>query len=392
MKAFKNWIVVFASTIFATLTVLGQSNSLIIPSNISLPRDTVLKKQLITDLNGFLAQKEKPNKENIFVLKAYLLATSILLDEMKGMEKSLKLKVDTFYKAYLTNVLRVNDSTFKIQFAYLGVNEGVPLLRANFTILAQKKGNQFYFQSPLKQNTIAWKTQNFGNTKVYFKNKLNTAKAKECFKLTDEFDKKLKAPHLPTEFYCCDDFSEELQLMGVDYKADYNGRNYSTSTAFENDTHLVMNGTFTSDFTAFDPHDLWHSRLHNVVSVSIINKPVDEGAAFLYAGSWGLTWKQILNKFKTYAAANPNADWLALYNEGKNYDEGAKFPLNVDYTINAFIVQKIEKEKGFEAVMELLSCGKYQKGNENYFTALEKITGITKANFSATVWALIKAN
>ena len=101
MKAFKKWIVVFASTIFATLTVLGQTNSLIIPSNISLPRDTVLKKQLITDLNGFLAQKEKPNKENTFVLKADLLATSILLDEMKGMEKSLKLKVDTFYKANL---------------------------------------------------------------------------------------------------------------------------------------------------------------------------------------------------------------------------------------------------------------------------------------------------
>jgi hypothetical protein len=132
--------------------------------------------------------------------------------------------------------------------------------------------------------------------------------------------------------------------------------------------------------------------LHNVVSTSIINKPVDEGTAFLYGGSWGLTWQQILDKFKTYAAANPNADWLALYNEGKNFDEGAKFPLNIDYTINALLVKKIEKEKGFPSVIELLSCGKYQKDNENYFKALEKITGISKADFSANVWALIKAN
>lgn len=385
-------ILTIALTIFTAAMVAGQSNSLIIPGNIYLPKDSILKKQLISDFNGFLSQKEKPNNENTFVLKEDLLETSILLDEIKDMEKNVRLKVDTFYKAYLTNSLRLNDSTFKVQFAYLGVDEDVPMLRANFTIIAQEKGNQFYFRSPLKQNTITWKSQNIGNTKVYFKNNLNTARANECFKLTDEFDKKLNAPIRQTEFYCCDNFSEALQLIGVDYKADYNGKNFNTLTAKENDINLVMNGTLTSDFTVFDPHDLWHSRLHNVVSTSIINKPVDEGTAYLYGGSWGLTWQQILDKFKTYAAANPNADWLALYNEGKNFDEGAKFPLNIDYTINALMVKKIEKERGFSSVIELLSCGKYQKDNENYFIALEKITGINKADFSANVWTLIKVN
>ena len=61
------------------------------------------------------------------------------------------------------------------------------------------------------------------------------------------------------------------------------------------------------------------------------------------------------------------------------------------YVINALLVQKIEKEQGFAAVMELLSCGKYEKGNENYFKALEKITGINKANFNAEVWKLVRA-
>jgi len=44
------------------------------------------------------------------------------------------------------------------------------------------------------------------------------------------------------------------------------------------------------------------------------------------------------------------------------------------------------------AVKELLTCGKYEKGNEDYFKALEKLTGINRANFNEKVWALIKAS
>jgi len=374
------------------LRVAAQSNSLIVPGNISLPKDTILKKQLLADINGFLSQKSKPNSENVFVLKEDLLETSILIDEMKDMEINPSQKDSFFYKAYLTNALRINDSTFKIQLAYLGVNEGVPMLRANFTLIAQKLAGRFYFHSPLMQNTSTWKIQSFGNTNVYFKNNLNAEKANQYFNLINEFDKKLSALIQPTEFYCCDNFSEVLQLIGVDYKSDYNGKNFNSLEAKENNIKLVMNGTLTSGFNSFDPHDLWHSRLHNVLSTSIINKPVDEGTAYLYGGSWGFTWNQILDKFKSYAAANPGADWIALYNESKNFDEKAKYPLNVDMVINALIVQKMEKEKGFHSVIELLSCGKYQKDNENYFAALEKISGISKANFNANVWTLIKAN
>ena len=129
-----------------------------------------------------------------------------------------------------------------------------------------------------------------------------------------------------------------------------------------------------------------------MLSPDIINRPVDEGCAYLYGGSWGLSWKEILEKFKAYAAARENADWLALYNESANFDEKAAHPLRADFAINALLVQKIEKEKGFAAIMELLSCGKKEADNANYFKALEKITGISKSDFSSTVVKLIKEN
>lgn len=380
------------TTAFLVLAAAGipvQAQSLIIPENLYLPKDTVLKKQLLADLDGFLSQKEKSNKENAFVLKEDLPETSALLDEMKEIETNRRQKDTAFYKGYLSNVLRQNDSLFKIQFSYMGISNGLPELKANFTVLAKRKQDHFYFLSPLKQNTTGWRTQMYGNTNIHFKTALDTANAKKYFQLVDAFDARLGAKSIPTEFYCCDNFSEALQLIGVDYKSDYNGRNFNTLSSSEEGHNLVVNGTMGSGFSDYDPHDLWHSRLHNVVPVAMINKPVDEGTAYLYGGSWGLTWEEILVKFKAFAAANPKADWLSLYNESKNFDEKAKYPLNVDFVINALIVRKIEKEKGFAAVVELLSCGRQQKGNENYFKALEKITGVKKSGFNAYVWSLI---
>jgi len=42
--------------------------------------------------------------------------------------------------------------------------------------------------------------------------------------------------------------------------------------------------------------------------------------------------------------------------------------------------------------MALLTCGKVEKGDENYFEAMEKLNGITKTNFNAEVWKLINQN
>jgi hypothetical protein len=371
----------------------GQTNSFIVAHGITLPKDTTTQNQLLTALNGFLSQKEKPAKENTYVLKAHLLETSALLDEMKHVEENTELKQPAFYKCYLTNVMPLNENDYLIQCSYIGLNETTPVLRASFTMVATKAANQFHFSSPLKQNSLSWKMETVDTTIFHFKNSFNSGNAKAYLKKVAEYDKKLNAPNQPTEFYCCDNFHGVLQLIGVDYKADYNGMSHNTLSVLENNTNLVLDGAVTSDFAKFDPHDLWHDRLRRILSPDIINRPVDEGCAYLYGGSWGvMSWKDVLEKFKAYAAANENADWLALYNDNRIFDEKDAHPLRVDFAVNALFVQKIEREKGFAAVMELLSCGKKEADNANYFKALEKITGISKSNFSSKVASLIKEN
>jgi hypothetical protein len=380
----------FITLILASFTFFSYAQIVIVPVGINLPQDTLTKKQLISSLNGFLSQKEQPNKENKFVLEEDLLETSALLDEIKGMEKNIKLKDNDFYKCYLTNIVKLDEDNYVVQFSYVGIKENTPVLRASFKLLAKREGSQFYFYSPLKQNTISWKIKKMGNVTYHFKDTLPKTDAKKYLEMVNFYDRKLKASELPIAFYYCDNLPEVLQLTGIDYKADYNGSKSDNLSSHEiNESLLIVGGS--SYHYSFDIHDLWHERLRYVMSSDITNRPVDEGCAYLYGGSWGVAWQEVLTKFKKYAADNPNADWLALYLQGTNFADGGR-PMKVSYALNALIVQKIEKEKGFEPVMKLLGCGKKEQGDDNYFKALEKVTSINKANFNGAMWELIKGS
>lgn len=372
-----------------TTFTIAQTKQLIITKNVNLPKDTIVSNKLIKSLNGFLAQKENENKTNTFVLNEDLLETSILLDEMKEIEKSAQFQDDNFYKGYLTNIAQFDGVNFLIQFSYIGVTENLPVLAASFEILAKQKDDTFYFMSPLKRNTSSWKTKKIGDFTFHYKNNINEKNTNDFVKNATLFDTKLNSKRGKMEWYGCDDLPDILQTIGVKYKLDYNGRSSSTFSANENNTLLAVSGSGNTNFNSYDPHDLWHDRLHNVVSTKIINKPVDEGCAYLYGGSWGITWSQILKMFKEKVSSNPKSDWLSLYEQFYNFAESKEKHLIVGYVINALLVEKIEKEKGFPAVMELLSCGRYEKTNENYFVVLEKLTGINKLTFNDSVWKLI---
>ena len=378
--------------IFSSNLAKCQNETLIIQKNIHLPKDSLLQGQLLGSINGLLAQLDKENKDNSFVLAEDLLEMSLLLDEMKNLGKSEEFNEDHFYQPYLTSLLKLDSNQFIIQVSFLGVHSNSSFLRASFTVLGFKEHGRFYFRSPLKQNTMTWKMDWAGNTRIHFKKNFNKQSALAFFKMVADYDRKLNVVYKNSDFYCADNFYEALRLIGVDYKSDYNGEAFNSLTGNENKCELDVDGLISLNFNDFDPHDLWHDRLHRVLSSNLINRPVDEGTAYLYGGSWGISWQIILTKFRDYAKLHPNNDWLKNYNEKLNFNSSTKYPLRVDYAINALIAQKLEKEKGFPSVLELLSCGKEEEGNGNYFEALAKIAGISKSNFNSTVWFLINSS
>lgn len=372
---------------FSTLS-FGQCEKIIIPTNVNLPKDTLVDKQLINSLNGFLALKDKPNKENTYVLNQDLLEMSILLDEMKGIEKDKNSNI--FYKGYLTSVTQLDQNNYLIQFSYIGISENAPILGASFEIIGQQKDGQFYFSSPLKRNTFTWKTKKIGSSVFHYKNTLNEKNAEKYLSYKALFDKKLNAKDTKIEWYGCNDMPELLQSIGVTFKMGYNGIKSGVFSATENNTLLLVSGSNNSSFDTFDPHDLFHERARNVIPADKINPSMVCGCAYIYGGSWGISWKKILSTFKEKVSSNPNSDWLKLYTEAYNFGESQEKHLLVTQMINALIIKKTEKEIGFSSVIELLSSGNFRKDSEGFFRILERVTGINETNFNEKVWELIR--
>jgi hypothetical protein len=238
-------------------------------------------------------------------------------------------------------------------------------------------------------NTKNWKVEKVGNNVFHYKNTLNKSNTKQFNKLALEFDKKLKSVNKITEFYCCENMTELQKIIGVQYKVDYNSRTSSVwNSSFENKQIIVL-GNNNETFNNFDTHDLWHDRLSLVISRRKVNKPIDEACAYLYGGSWGISWEDILNRFKTKVATNKDSNWENYKETQVNFGESQEKHLMIDYVVNALIIKKVEKEKGFDGVWEFLNCGPYEKGNANYYKSLEKLTGITKQNYNEKVWELI---
>ncbi|MDB4904650.1 MAG: hypothetical protein JWQ63_3931 [Mucilaginibacter sp.] len=380
-------------TTFTLLAVLfsiigySQTDQLIIAKTIRLPDDSVQSKQLVSSLNGFLNQSAKPNKENEFVLKEDLLATSALLDEIKGMTDGNGPDKKGFYKCYLTNVVLLDSADYFVQFSYMSMDGLTPILRTSYNMIAKKSGDKFFFCSPFKQSTTAWRVKTEGRFSFYYNAQVNFGKINDYIKKAKEFDKKLNAPYYTTHIYFCGNFPNLLSLLGIAYKADYNGISQDNLSSFEDNSYLELIGGNLTDPSVLDMHDLWHDRLHHAIPISTLNRPVDEGCAYLYGGSWGISWNTIFENFKAYMGANK--DWLTAFNENKNFGTSQQYHLYVAYVIDALIVQQIEKEKGFEAVKELLSCGKRESDNANYFRAIDKIAGINKVNFNERIGKLV---
>ncbi len=381
-----------------TITFLGtalflnaQTKGLIINPNVNLLRDTTENKLLLSSLNGFLAAAQGPNEENKFVLPSEKIETYIQLDEINGIQKSGRFKDDLFYKPYLTNIVPMKESKYFIQVSYIGVNENTPITRASFAFIGSKTNNTFLFSSPLLRNTKNWLTLKVGNTIFHSQNAINQAKAKEYNKLAAVFDAKLKSVNKTVEFYCTENFVDVLKLIGIEYKSDYNGYTENNLSSTVGDRKIIVLGNNNATFSDFDTHDLWHDRLSLVIARSKVNKPVDEACAYLYGGSWGMSWQEIFQMFKTKVANDKNANWADYKEKPMNFGESQAKHLMVDYVANALLIKKIEKEKGFAGVWDLLNCGPSEKGNENFYKALEKLTGITKANYNEKVWELINS-
>ncbi len=362
--------------------------TLIIPQGIRLPKDSLVAAGLIGSLRGWLDQRNKSDSLNEYLSGGA--ATSVLMDELRNIDWWNKRDSASNCRCYLGNVVFLDSTKCRVQLNYMGLRKDTPVLRACCTVVARREGDKWTVSSTLEENTTGWKTRKIGNCVFHYKKAINAEKAGAFVRGIASYDKRLGVSGVKIDFYSCDDKLEATKLIGEDYRLEYNGSGLLEFSSDYGDRTVVVSGEPMVDgFNTWDTHDWWHARLHRVVSSKTINRPVDEGMAYLYGGSWRIyAWADVLTMFKAYAAANPNADWLALYKNGTNFSI-KPWPLGVANVINSLIVQRLEKEKGFSATLPLLTSGQRQTGDANYFAALKQVVGVDEAGFNGYVNELI---
>jgi len=372
---------------FISIIAKSQTTSILIPRATVLPVDSIIKTRLIAAINGFLSLKDGPNSLNTFIDKKYFKETSALVDEIKGIDKSARMKDDYFYKPYLLNLTLIDSAKYLMQMAYIGVDGNAPLTRAVIRLNITKKDGNFHFSSPLQDNTSSWKTATESRHQIHYKSTYSKKNVIQYLKKSDQYDK-LIGQKAVTDYYCCDNLQEALQIVGVEFKSDYNSRKTGSLTATEPGASLNVNGITTTSFLGFDPHDLWHERLRIFLPTDSTYKPVDEGCAYLFGGSWGITWEDIYTRFQTFANKK-ETDWLAIYEKNGNFNTPGELPLNAGYVINALIIKEILSKHDFSKVLILLRSSNKSGDNSVFFANLELIIGINKINFNEKIKELL---
>ncbi len=377
---------VLALLLAATLN--AQPESLAVQGNLRLPKDSLEQAQLLSSFDSFL-KLAHAGSENQFVLASEKAEAEILLDEIRAtMADDSNLNI----KPYLMGVEPLNDEqSYLIQVAYMSGSNGQTTLLACYDFIAHKKDSGFLFSSPLRRNTKGWKMKKQGHLVVRYQSDANEKSANQYMAYCLDFDSKLGI-RKQTEFYFCDECEsmvQLLQLLGIRYKADYNGYSWNSIDYGMDEKLVVVETQRISRQQTIDPHDIFHFRANVAIPEGRCHYMVC-GCAYVYGGSWGISWTDIKKMFKSRMTYDENTDWLQLYFDHHNFGESMEKHLLVTQFVNALIIaEAVEKEQGFSAVMELLASGDMYKERERFFATLEKVTGINEQNFNEKVGALI---
>jgi len=385
-------ILVSASLLQLNAQTVNESDYksyLIVGKDIRLPKDSIESKALINELNNFLNAIQQPDKDNQWILPSEKTETEFLIDDMKDMYKSDSIIV----QPYLINIAALSDKgSYLVQISYMSVNNDIPFLRAIFELIAHKTNDSFLFSSPLVRNTKEWRTKTVEFLTFHYQDVSAENAINQWSKAIIEYDKKLNVKQ-PMEVYCCNDCNDMTcmqRLTGIIYKIDYNGFDWNMMDNTINGKIIAFYPQRESHREVVDTHDLFHWCANTAIPQEQRNFYMICGCAYVYGGSWGISWEDIQKMFKQRMSYDEKTDWLKLYFERYNFGESQAKHLLITQFINALILQKVEKEQGFPAVKELLSSGDMYKNRAHFFNILEKVAGINEKNFNEKAAKLIQ--
>lgn len=368
----KHILTFFACLFWATQT-FSQSSKLTILPQIKLPNDSVVSSKLLRSLNQFLNDKNDNLKYSAVIDSSHYKRYADFFDLIKNVEKSKRYNDDNFFKCYLKNIVLQPDNFYQIDLSYFGLTKSNEIVhRLNISMLAKETQNNFVFYCPFERNTKYWKNSKIGNITFHYQGNFNKLEAIGFDKYNTTIAKKLKLKPIQFDFYNCKDIQEVYRVLGIDYDISRNGEVRSGS--FDITNKLFIAGTNSDQYK----HDLTHGYFSLKFADSLRNWTAEEGYNIYTTDYWGEPTENIFQYLKNYINQNSNASLYDAFQ--KNTD--LKFPIPIKYPLSALLIRRVEREFGFEKVLELVSSG---ESDDNYFKILNNLIGLTKDNFDKII-------
>ncbi|MGO4709263.1 hypothetical protein AB4Y90_09130 [Chryseobacterium sp. 2TAF14] len=373
--------------------IFAQSKVLI-NNNLNIVEDTLKRKKITDVLSQYILDKSVPNKDLTIINPKNKLETWLFLDELRNQQNS---KIFTTKYTLMYEVISAETTDKSNYTIYLNCyfeDEKIKHSVAKIQIGVQEINNKFLISSTLKKAINNWKSKTLENYTFYSEKIIDEKKLKNFIAKNNQISLNLNEQKLPTKVYCVDGFLNAYKLLGIDYRTgESNIENFLLGIDFATDSSqsAFIVATQNGKFESFSFGSLWKARINKKYPQNNFYLPVAEGYSYINDGDPFYKWEQIWIHFKNTYSASQKTDWLSLYGHKENFSL-ASTSLYLENILNAIIVRKIEKEKGFNSVLELLTCGKFNReDHDNYFKTLERVSGITKSNFNEKIDELITA-
>ena len=330
---------------------------------------------ILPRLDGFLAHKNQSVSNNPFVDSAYAkvnIAPFQLFTNIESEGTALN-----FYKPIVLAVLPIiKHKQYVIKLAYMGVavhNE--PKLRLIYTLVAEKRNDNYYFFDAMDYNVRQWNKKQVGSILYIYPNKLNMAKARQMDCVNKTLAQKFSTRVIPIVYYRCDTPEQLLKMMGFDY---IDNMYLSTSGGF---AQPWCNKLLSGNNSELYVHELVHFYTNKAFKIN--SRIVNEGYATCLGGSGGWTLEQLKQFAKAYLNKNPGVDIEKAFT---NFDR-IQYSIPFTYIVSGLICRDIEKNYGFSGIKKLFDT----KDDELYFKTLQSIITISEEQFPAYVKRLIFA-
>jgi hypothetical protein len=340
-----------------------------------------IRNKIIKSLDDFLYGIEKRNIDTALIDKDnydfnYNFFTYLGKIETKD-------TVSNYFKGQLINLYLVEPMQYSLTLIYANGNETGRI----FTFMAKEHDGKIVFESPVKYNTKHWKTATFGTITIHYPDTINVNRAKDFDRKNVMMASKLNLPVMYLEMYMSRNYQEALQLQGCLYEYGSNGYTNSGDIVDPKTVFAVKND---EDFS----HDVLHMYAAKIRG-KIRNAAAEEGIAYLWGNAYHVGSKgkipdqqELIPTLRQHIKSHVDTDLLDLFDKNPNVlaEYGYPKPISVKAIISGLVCEELEKQKGVEGIIELMKCG---RGDDNFFTSIDKLMHINRNNFDASVRKLL---